>query len=190
MNLWLRLLLLLACSPFRPRLADPLGISRLRLRVWLNDLDINGHMNNGRYWTIFDLGRIDLILRTGLSRVARKKGWLPVMRSGAIRFRRELRLFQPFVLETKLLAWTGTRLIIEQRVLTGSDSGVVATRALVLAGFYCRRERGFVPANTLLGSMGLDDINSPALDSAAQALIGVDASLKEDCETSSTSSPA
>lgn len=27
-------------------------------------------MTNGRYWNIFDLGRLDLILRMGLGRVA------------------------------------------------------------------------------------------------------------------------
>lgn len=63
MNLWFRLLYLLLCSFFRPRLAAPFGVSRLPFRVLPNDLDSNLHMTNGRYWNIFDLGRLDLILR-------------------------------------------------------------------------------------------------------------------------------
>ena len=31
------------------------------MRVWPNDLDTNAHMNNGRYLTLMDLGRFDLM---------------------------------------------------------------------------------------------------------------------------------
>ena len=52
-------------------------------------------MNNGRYWSLMDLGRTDLMLRTGLWRAVLRHRWVPVVNAGAIRFRRELRLFQP-----------------------------------------------------------------------------------------------
>lgn len=61
MNLWFRLLHLLLCSLFRPKLEAPFGVSRLQFRVLPNDLDSNLHMTNGRYWNIFDLGRLDLM---------------------------------------------------------------------------------------------------------------------------------
>ena len=67
MNLWFRLLHLLLCSLFRPKLEAPFGVSRLQFRVLPNDLDSNLHMTNYRYWNIFDLGRLDLILRMGLA---------------------------------------------------------------------------------------------------------------------------
>jgi acyl-ACP thioesterase len=54
MNLYLRLLWTLLRAPFKPRIV--LGDTiELKLRVWPNDLDVNGHMNNGRYMTITDL---------------------------------------------------------------------------------------------------------------------------------------
>ncbi len=70
MNLWFRLLFLLLSSPFRPKLSAPFAVSRLNFRVLPNDIDSNLHMTNGRYRTIFDLGRLDLVFRMGLGRVA------------------------------------------------------------------------------------------------------------------------
>ena len=77
MNLWLRILFLLLATPFRPKLEPPFGVSRLTFDVWPNDLDTNLHMNNGRYLTIMDLGRLDLTLRMGLAGHARRNGWMP-----------------------------------------------------------------------------------------------------------------
>ncbi len=57
-------------------------------------------MTNGRYWNIFDLGRLDLILRMGLGRVALREKWAPIVGAGTIQFRRELKPFQRFTLET------------------------------------------------------------------------------------------
>jgi hypothetical protein len=68
LNLWFRLILLLLMTPWRPKLEGPLDVSRLRFTVLPNDLDASLHMNNGRYWTLMDLGRMDLLLRTGLWR--------------------------------------------------------------------------------------------------------------------------
>jgi acyl-ACP thioesterase len=45
MNLLLRLLKLLLCAPFRPKLG-PLDEGRAAFRVWPTDLDLNFHMNN------------------------------------------------------------------------------------------------------------------------------------------------
>ena len=53
----------------RPLPARGLGFldeSAIRLRVWPNDLDANLHMNNSRYLLAMDLGRWELVMRTGL----------------------------------------------------------------------------------------------------------------------------
>ena len=97
MNLWFRLLHLLLCSLFRPKLEAPFGVSRLQFRVLPNDLDSNLHMTNGRYWNIFDLGRLDLILRMGLGRVALREKWAPIVGAGTIQFRRASRSSRPGV---------------------------------------------------------------------------------------------
>lgn len=178
MNLWFRLIYLLLAAPFRPRLGITDGVSRLRFRAWFTDLDLNGHVNNGRYWTLFDLGRTDLILRSGLFKVALKRRWAPMVAGGAIRFRRELKPLQRFVLETRLNSWAGSHIVIEHRILTGDTHEVVATRALVLGGLYDRQQRRHLPAETIFASVGVTDAPSPPPDEAAQALLDLHARLK------------
>ena len=80
---------------------------RFSLRCWPNDLDSNFHMNNGRYMTVMDLGRLDLILRTGLWRVMRERKWYPVVGSAKITFRRSVNVFEAFELTTQILGWEG-----------------------------------------------------------------------------------
>ena len=48
---------------------------QLPLRVLPNDLDTNLHLNNGRYLTLMDLGRVDLMLRMGVMGELRRRRW-------------------------------------------------------------------------------------------------------------------
>lgn len=179
MNLWFRLLHLLLCSLSRPKLEAPFGVSRLQLRVLPNDLDSNLHMTNGRYWNIFDLGRLDLILRMGLGRVALREKWAPIVGAGTIQFRRELKPFQRFTLETRLVGWVGSRGIMEQRVLIGPEQKI-ATRALLVTGIYDRRARQFLGMPKMMEAIGVVAPPSPPLSAAAEALLAADAALKQD----------
>lgn len=157
MNLWLRLLWLLLTSPFRPRLSPPAEASVLGFRVWPHDLDTSLHMNNGRYWSLMDLGRTDLMLRTGLWRAVLRHRWVPVVNAGAIRFRRELRSFRAFRIETQILCWTENWLVMRHRVVSRGRDGadIVAAHALVRAALYDRPSRSFVPVARLLGEIGV-----------------------------------
>ena len=74
MNLFLRLAWLMVTARFRPR-CDMLGPCRTRFRVWLTDLDVLGHVNNGVYLSLMDLGRVDLLLRSGVLAKVRARGW-------------------------------------------------------------------------------------------------------------------
>ena len=53
--------------------------SRLTFRVLPNDLDLNLHMNNGRYLTFMDLGRVHLLAQNGLLAHIRRACWMPVL---------------------------------------------------------------------------------------------------------------
>src|SRR3954469_20908042 len=112
MNLILRLIKVLVAALFGQRL-DILDSSALTFRVWPNDLDIYLHMNNGRYLTVMDLGRTDLLIRWGLGGVMLgglggfrlKRRWMPVVGAATIQFRRSLSPFQRFRLHTRVLCW-------------------------------------------------------------------------------------
>lgn len=179
MNLWFRVLWLFLTAPFRARIEPPFGISRLTFRVWPTDLDVNRHMNNGRYLTIADLGRTDLLLQTGLWRAVLKEGLLPMLSGSAIRYRRELRPFQSFTLESRIVCWRATTFVMEHRFITTSSSGEVTTAAvaLVRGGLYSRRERQFVPAERLVRLVGYEG-DSPEFDQDIEAFLSVEDGLK------------
>jgi len=106
----------------------------------------------GATLTLMDLGRLDLMVRGGLWRAVFKNGWTPVVSSSLIRFRRELRCFEPFELETIVIDWNETTVVFEHRIIfaKGERAGQVAAYALVRAGLYDRRERAFVPVEELM----------------------------------------
>jgi len=179
MNLWFRLLVYLLCSPFRASLEAPFGVSRLSMRVWPNDLDVNLHMNNGRYLTVMDIGRLDLIMRMGLMRAARRHRWMPVLSASKVRFRRELRLFQKFTLETRILWWARTHFVMEHRVViaSGAHAGQIATVALMLGDLYDRANRRFVPVDELMQAIGVS-ATSPDATPEIEAFLAAEQALK------------
>lgn len=88
MNLIFRMMMLLIASFFKPGLPVKKPINSLQLRVLPNDIDINLHMNNGRYLTICDLTRIDMFLRTGLAKTMIKEKWIPVISEHTMKYKR------------------------------------------------------------------------------------------------------
>ena len=148
-------------SFYRDRLAF-LGESVLELRVSPSDLDVYGHMNNGRYLTLMDLGRMDLIMRTGLGKVTRKRGWKPLVGSVRIRYRRSLKLFNSFNLHTKIASWNEKWFVIEQRF---ERHGQTVAQAWVKGLFF--GPKGKVPTRELLTTMGVDGLPA-ALPSSLQ----------------------
>jgi acyl-CoA thioesterase FadM len=157
MNLWLRLFWLLIMSRFRSALAIPGDASILNFRVWPHDLDTSMHMNNGRYLALMDLGRLDVIARTGLLAAALKYRWAPIARAVFISFRRELLAFQKFRLETRLLCWTETIAVMEQTffIVGGHRDGQLAARALFQGGLYDRSSRSFVTTSEIMEAAGV-----------------------------------
>lgn len=65
MNLYLRLIGVIVGSIFKPKITFT-GDHAISLRIWPNDLDMNNHLNNGRYLTLLDLASISLFLRSGI----------------------------------------------------------------------------------------------------------------------------
>lgn len=167
MNLWLRLLLVLIAGWRGAGIVLPGDASKLSLRVWPHDLDPSLHMNNGRYLTIMDLGRIDLMMRSGLLKAALRHRWTPIASAILIRYRREMRVLQKFRLETRLVWWDETASVIEQTfvLVGGRHDGHIAARALFKGGLYDRSTKGFVPIARLMEETG---VSAPAPEMSAE----------------------
>jgi acyl-CoA thioesterase FadM len=95
----------------------PLGLleeDRLRLRVWPNDIDLNLHMNNARYLSWMDYGRMHLLARTLLLQHLIRARWTPLVGAVWMTYRRSLRLFAPFELSSRLVCWDERWFYLEQ----------------------------------------------------------------------------
>lgn len=104
MNLYLRLIWIFLTSVFKPRVRFADEVT-LNMRVLPNDLDINRHQNNGRYFTLVDLAIIDLFLRSGVLKKAIAKGWRPMLGGGLITYKKQMKVFQTYQLRMQLKAW-------------------------------------------------------------------------------------
>jgi len=120
MNLYLRLLHLFLVGRRRHRVAV-LGPVRTPFRVWPTDLDLLRHVNNGTYLTIMDVGRLDLLSRSGVASLLRAKGWYPVVVAETITFKRSLKLFERFDIVTEVLGWDERSLYLQQDFLRGDS---------------------------------------------------------------------
>ena len=136
MHLLLRTLWLLFSSRRRPR-ASMFDLGTLDLRVLPTDIDVAGHLNNGMYFSLFDLGRFDLMARSGVWGIARRRGWTPVVQAETITFRKSLLLGARYTIETRLIGADERCIYFEQRMVAGGEvcaRGHVATRLVSTAG--------------------------------------------------------
>lgn len=179
MNLWLRLLWVAIAGWLGRRLNLPDEPSRLTFRVWFHDLDPFRHMNNGRYLTLMDLGRTDLMVSSGLARAAMAHKWTPIASAVIIRFRREMRLFQKFHLQTRILWWDERQCVIEQLFVLegGKHHGQIAAQAMFKGGLYDRAIRQFVPVAVLMREAGFS-AESPPMSPAVAAYLKTDEEMK------------
>jgi acyl-CoA thioesterase FadM len=158
MNLWFRLLKVLLQGLWRTRVRwDERTL--LRFRVWPLDLDINMHMTNARYLALMDLGRLNLILQTGLGRLVVQERWGPVIASALVRFRRPLHLFEAFTLSTRIIGWDEKWIFIEHRIERGNT---LVCHALVKGLFMS--PRGAVPPERIARAIGHEGAAPPLPD--------------------------
>ena len=127
---WLRLIRTGFALIGQPR-AALLDTTYITLRAWPGDLDPNIHVNNGRYLTLADLGRMHWFFRTGVFQIARKQKAFPVVGDAIAKFRRELRAFEKFTIASRLVGWDHKWGFLEHRFIRNKRViGVVAARGV------------------------------------------------------------
>ena len=121
-------------------------------RVSPFDLDAFGHMTNSRYFAIMDVGRTDLIARTGILPELKARGWFPVVVEEVMHFRRALNPWVKFRLKTEVIGFDDRHMILQQTFLKGDK---VAALGLVRARFLGPDKQKVSPQE-LLELTGLD----------------------------------
>jgi acyl-CoA thioesterase FadM len=152
----LRTLLMMIASRRKPR-KDFREVGRVRMRVMPNDLDLLGHVNNGIYLSLMDLGRMDLMIRSGTWQELSRRGWYPVAASVTVTYRRSLRLWQKYTLETKLIGFDDKAMYVEQRFVRDNEVYVSA----VMRARFLRKTGGTVTVAELGALAGIDPATMP-----------------------------
>lgn len=161
MNLLFRLVLVIVTALLRRRLA-PMEESRVAFRVWPADLDLNMHMTNARYFSVMDLGRVDLLIRSGLAGAMLRNRWQAVLGASMVRFRRPLKPFQRYELTSRVLCWDDRWFFIEQRAETPEGTAAVA----VMQGAFIGKGGIIAPAR-MLAEAGMPHESPPMPDFVA-----------------------
>ena len=134
----------------RGKTLEPNAVGSIRLTTLPTDIDILRHMNNGRYLSLFDLGRWDLLIRTGLFDAMNERGWYAVVSSETVTFRKSLELWQRFDVQSRFVGHDEKALFLEHRaVVDGEVYAKVIVRARML-----RRSGGTVSHEELFGALG------------------------------------
>lgn len=145
MNLFFRLFWILLFSRFRQP-CDSLGPCLTPYRVWPTDLDVIGHVNNGKYFSMLDLARLDLMIRCNLWRKVRKQNWYPVVIAESMRFKRSLTLLQRFSIRTQVIAWNDKDIYLLQDFIYQQE---IVAQGLIKARFLKKGGGTVIPQEVL-----------------------------------------
>ena len=140
---------------FRSRRASKLhvhDVGRTSFHVLPTDLDVLGHMNNGVYFSIMDLGRMDLMIRAGSWAKLTEHGYYPVASNETIAFRKSLQPWQRFDLETRIVGYDEKAVFVEQRFVV---KGEIYARAF-MRGRFLKKTGGTVSLQELTDALGVD----------------------------------
>lgn len=107
------------------------------MRVIPTDLDLLMHVNNGMYFSYMDFGRWDMIFRNGVYDLSRKKSWYSVVAGETIKFKKSLKLWDKFTIETQVVGHDEKYFFINQKIL---KKGEIMSLGLVKVRFL--KEKG------------------------------------------------
>ncbi|WP_310369291.1 acyl-CoA thioesterase [Catenuloplanes atrovinosus] len=145
MNMFVRLFWLLATAKRRGRLSA-WHVSRRTYTVRPRDLDIYLHMTNSAYLSFLDLGRMDLVIRSGIWDRSRRERVQAVVANQTITYRKSLNLGDTFTVETRIAGVDERAVYFEQRFTV--DGEIYAEAAVRMR--FIRRGAGVVPMEEVL----------------------------------------
>lgn len=154
MRLRLRLIWLVISSLWRGRLGA-LDESILDLTVLPNDVDVL-KITSDRYIALMDLGRVDLILRTGLIKAAARRKWVPLATFITIRFRYPLKVFEKYQLHTRIIYWDDDTFYIQQQFVRQNRTIATAYACATMLG-----PDGAVPSREMFAAVQANSAKPP-----------------------------
>lgn len=173
MNLYFRLLVAYFQARFSPSKSTGFILNR-RFRVLPSDIDLYGHMNNGKYLQVMDVARLAWLERVGALRVLYANGWTALLGGSQMRFRRALHMFKAYTVSTQLIYWDDRWYYLEH--CFRDASGKLAAKGIVRAAF--RNRQGWVSTRKAMALID-PEANCPPMPDTVRAWLEADAALSE-----------
>lgn len=142
----------------------------ITLRCTLGDIDNFFEMNNGRILTLFDLGRTDFAIRSGLGKQLLKQKWGLVVAGSTIQYRRRVRLHDQVTIKTRIAAIDPRWIYVEQSMWV---NGKPCSSALLRTAVTQFSTGKTIPTADVLQALGHPDWKLPP-DQWVQAWIDAD----------------
>ena len=135
------------------RRAPALGITERHVShhiCWPWDLDFWFELNNGRTLTLYDLGRVPMVMRTGLWRVMKARRWGITVAGNSLRYRRRVRMFDRVEMVSRCIGWDDRFIYMEQSMWrAGECTSQMLLRSAVTS------KAGMVAPAEVLAALGL-----------------------------------
>lgn len=161
----------------RPSAEDPQAETLTRWRVLPADLDLLGHMNNGRYLVVMDFARLHYLARMGLLSLAFKNHWMAPAGMVQIDFQRPLKPFERFEIGTQVLSWDNRWFYMRQTFRSVKIPGRTVATAYVRTIF--RSPAGLLaPSGVVRMALG-QRLDAPVLADRARAKFGLRATMAD-----------
>ena len=115
MNLFFRRLWVYLRAQLSSKDGPITDVYSLNFRVWLTDQDTFLHLTNSRYLSFSDLGRLNMLIRSGIWGVLRRESWEFVTCSQTRTISRMLKSPQTFEMACHIIGWTDDHIAICHR---------------------------------------------------------------------------
>ena len=120
--------------------------------VMPSDLDALGHVNNGKYFSLMDVARVDHAMRAGYAWIFRRRSWWPVIVASTVQFYSPLLPFRRFVVETQPIGWDERTFFVRHRVVRGDAGRQLVAEAIVRA--VIRNAAGSIGSRDVVVALG------------------------------------
>ncbi|MDO4894707.1 acyl-CoA thioesterase [Moraxella sp.] len=133
----------------------PTDTSQVEFICSINDIDNFLEMNNGRILTLFDLGRNDFAIRSGLGKKLLTNRWGLVVAGSTIQYRKRVRLLDRIRIDTHIAAIDERWFYIEQVMYCNENP---ASQALLRTGVTNLMSGKTIPTKPVLEALGYPDL--------------------------------
>ena len=154
---WIRLLSTIIVSKFKKKLkvTDTVVNS---FRVWITDIDIS-IVNHASIMTIFETGRLELMVRSNFFKVASKNKWYFPTQAISVQYYRPLMLFYKAELYTRISFVDEKWIYVEQKI---ERHGKIVAACIVKNTI--KKGREIVPNSEIMKALNIDNLPSNKYD--------------------------